>query len=83
MNNEEEFLNVLKDCWVGREYRLKSTAYSSRIKVLSDDGIQIIYKEAMESSSRVDFKRTVDPIFSDSKGYFKGYLEEYGFIRIK
>jgi hypothetical protein len=41
MIREDEFLNILKDCWTDREYRFKFPAGSAIIKILNDNGVDV------------------------------------------
>lgn len=77
MNNEEEFLNILRDCWVGREYRCAELIQV----VLNDDGKVIKFRTVhVDQISKTRY--TMREGTMTKKG-FASLPEKYGYERIK
>lgn len=82
MIDEEKFVNELKDCWTGREFKFENTAGSAMLKVLSDDEDVVRstfqwfnnYGVEIKSAHRVDV---------DKKEYLKRIIVEVGWTRSK
>jgi hypothetical protein len=83
MNREDDFVKILKDCWIGREY--KSRVDPLVIKVVDDNGKCVTYQEGLFSQHSAKSIKGSEYVvtFVESKERLKSYLEIYQFVRTK
>jgi hypothetical protein len=71
--SEDDFLNTLKDCWVGREYESRTCT----LRIVKDFDNMICYEGHLHNSKRTFIFDTLQ------KSKFKEYLSNARYTRVK
>lgn len=83
MKNEENFLNALKDYWVGREYKYKSSLGDAVIEILNDYGDEVEFRVKWIKVNDNKMPSASAATSTTKKKELKNHIINAGYVRVK